>query len=78
IIKENYTVFEKYLDEIRSNLDYVCNYLPDFISESVNEGLNKHINKIHEKSIEETEDIIYKGSEDIITDVFEKLKKNKI
>ncbi|EAP0773970.1 hypothetical protein DXO47_23820, partial [Salmonella enterica] len=78
IIKENYTVFEKYLDEIRSNLDYVCNYLPDFISESVNEGLNKHINKIHEKSIEETEDIIYKGAEDIITDVFEKLKKNKI
>ncbi|EKM4973629.1 hypothetical protein ABRE86_004558 [Salmonella enterica] len=74
IIKENHEILKNYIDEIRISLSY----LPDFISESVNEGLNKHLNKTQNKSIEETEDIIYKGAEDIITDVFEKLKKNKI
>lgn len=63
----------------------ILNYTPEFISESIKQGFNEYeFNKSNpemffaNKSIEETEDIIYKGSEDIITDVFEKLKKNKI
>ncbi|EDI7779308.1 hypothetical protein GK461_21745 [Salmonella enterica] len=63
----------------------ILNYTPEFISESIKQGFNEYeFNKSNpemffaNKSIEETEDIIYKGAEDIITDVFEKLKKNKI
>ncbi|HBI5318446.1 TPA: hypothetical protein K7636_004483, partial [Salmonella enterica] len=76
--------FHEVIEKIEA-MGNILNYTPEFISESIKQGFNEYeFNKSNpemffaNKSIEETEDIIYKGAEDIITDVFEKLKKNKI